>query len=285
MTEENNIEEEIEDSEEDDLQAYLREMEDLSENFSDLEDLDMEELEEMQAAINRVKENQAENPITDEQPFLSELTEEEAYLEQKESLMADFSDIEGIDLDELRDMQEAIHAVQQERAVEGEEDSSPQMQEISSELEQRLKEELAKKKEEEKEEVITAEKFLEYIKEKRDKIWYHALWHLTFNVDDHTVSKDGLYDVLKEDTSKSPIDPIPYHQFIFGLGYILRLNINNKQVIRYLAGGKFKININVDNLKEMLIIAGPPIVTKPIIEEKEQKQMFSDFLNDDFSDI
>ena len=91
--------------------------------------------------------------------------------------------------------------------------------------------------------------------------------------------------MLKQNTSKSPIDPIQEHQFYFGLGYILRLTLNEKQIVRYLRGGKFKINISVDGLKEILEQAGEPIITKPVIAEDEKKQMFKDFLEDDFLDI
>jgi hypothetical protein len=127
--------------------------------------------------------------------------------------------------------------------------------------------------------------FLDYIKDRREKIWYHALYYLVFNVEDHIASKVLLYDVLKEVTSKSPIDPIPEHQFYFGLGYILRLNFNDKQVVRFLRDGKFKINVNIEKLKEILGETGEPISTKPIIEEKEKKRMFKDFLDEDFMDI
>ena len=152
-------------------------------------------------------------------------------------------------------------------------------------MEERIKQELLKKKEEEEKAQITPDKFLAYINNKRDKIWYHALWYLIFNVEDHIASKALLYDVLKEVTSKSAIDPIPEHQFYFGLGYILRLSIENKKVIRYMSGGKFKINISVNTLKELLETSGEPVSTRPIIEEKEKKKMFKDFLKDDFLDI
>jgi hypothetical protein len=106
---------------------------------------------------------------------------------------------------------------------------------------------------------------------------------LTFEIDDHTASKYLLYDVLKEDTSKSPIDPLPEHQFYFGLGYILRLKIGKEQIVRYLGKGKFRINYDVEKLKELLKKAGEPIITKPTIEEEKKKKMYREFLNDDFS--
>lgn len=292
MNEENQEEEELvgeDTSEDDDLQAYLKEMESLESDFSDLEDLDMDELKEMQDAITAVKEGEdfiEEGELTEEMIEKPESAEE--LMEQKEAMISDFSDMGEIDLDELREMKEAIEGVKQaeiEALPEGED--TPSVQERSTELEERLKEELAKRKEkeEEEEDVVTVEKFLDYIKEKRDKIWYHGLWYLTFEVDDHIASKFMLYDQLKEVTSKNAIDPIPEHQFYFGLGYILRLNINKKQVIRYMSGSKFKININIDNLKEMLEQTGEPISNRPILEESEKKQMYNDFLKDDFLDI
>jgi len=288
-----------EESEKDDLQEYMKDMEMLETDFSDLEDLDMEELQEIQDAIAKVKESEelsgdqliieemsdeTKSELADYYEIEEELKEEQDF---KETMISDFSDIDEIDFDELKEMQEAIDTVKQEElAVLPEEDRGIQpTSEVSKELEERIKQELLKRKEIEEKEVITPKKFLDYIKNKRDKIWYHALYYLAFNIEDHTASKVLLYDVLKEVTSKSPIDPILEHQFYFGLGYILRLTLNNKQIVRFLRDGKFKISINVDNLKEMLQDAGEPISTRPVIKEEEKKQMFKDFLKEDFSDI
>ncbi|MFX1316051.1 MAG: hypothetical protein ACFE9T_09330, partial [Promethearchaeota archaeon] len=205
--------------------------------------------------------------------------------EIKEAMLSDFSDMDEIDMDELRDMKEAIETVKHEEFTPAEEITESQTQAISIELEQRIKEELAKRKELEVEEIITPEKFLKYLKEKRDKIWYHALYYLVFNVEDNIASKELLYDVLKEVTSKSPIDPIPEHQFYFGLGYLLRLSLNTKQVIRFLRDGKFKVNVNIKELKQLLEETGDPISTRPVIKEEEKRKMFKEFLKDDFLDI
>lgn len=282
------VKEEFE-AEDDDLKVYLEEMKALESDFSDLEDLDMEELQEIQDAITKVKESEETSKI---EVIDEELTEEEIKIELKEekelkeAMVTDFSDMDEIDFEELKDMQDAIESVKQEEIqgiAEGETEIPP-TQEVSKELEERIKQELLKRKEIEKE-VITPEKFLDYIKTKRDKIWYHALYYIVFNVEDHIASKMLLHDVLKEVTSKSPIDPIPEHQFYFGLGYILRLSLNNRQVVRFLKDGKFKINVNVDNLKEILEIAGEPISTRPVIKEEEKKKMYKDFLKEDFFDI
>lgn len=279
-----NIDEKEEEGEEDDLQVYLNEMKALETDFSDLDDMDFEELQEMQDAIEKVKESEklTNGKISEGikgSEIVSELEQEKEY---KEAMLSDFSDMDEIDMDELIEMKEAIDSVKQEELIPSEGDTEVKPQTIPTELEQRIKEELAKKKELEKVEIITPEKFLTYLKEKRDKIWYHALYYLVFNVEDHIASKELLYDVLKEVTSKSPIDPIPEHQFYFGLGYILRLSLNNKQVIRFLRDGKFKVNVIIKELTQLLEEVGEPKSTRPIIKEEEKKKMFKEFIKDDF---
>ena len=282
--------EEIEEKD-DDLETYLKDMKALESDFSDLEDLDMEELQEIQDAIEKVKEGEElpeveiiSEDISEEAVIIDEIKEEQEF---KEAMISDFSDMDEIDFDELREMQEAIETVKHEEVeeVSGEVGKIESTQSIPKELEERIKQELLKRKELEVKEIITPEKFLDYVKNKRDKIWYHALYYLVFNVEDHIASKALLFDVLKEVTSKSPIDPIPEHQFYFGLGYILRLNLNDKQIVRFFRDGKFKINIKVEMLKEILEEAGEPISTRPIIKEEEKKKMFKDFLGEDFLDI
>lgn len=280
---------EDEEFEGDDLQAYIKEMEALKSDFSDLDELDMEELQEIQEAIIKVKEG--ENLVTkvlikddgNDNAIREELKEE---YDLKEAMLTDFSDMDEIDLDELREIQDAIETVKHE--VQGSSEDVEGIQpthEVSKELEKRIKEELLKRKELEEEEAVSPDNFLEYVSNKREKIWYHALHYLVFGIDDHTASKSLLFDVLKEVTSKSPIDPIPEHQFYFGLGYILRLTLNNKQVVRFMKGRKFKINVSIDLLKEILEKAGDPISTRPVLKEKEKKKMYNDFLKDDFLDI
>jgi hypothetical protein len=206
----------------------------------------------------------------------------------QEELLTDFSDLGKMDLNELLEMKKAVETVKKEKPgliPEGttEAEGSESMED---ELERRLQEELEKqRKEKEKPKVQTEESFLEYLKDKRDKIWYHALNYLVYEIEDHTASKNLLYDELKEVTSKSAIDPIAEHQFYFGLGYLLRLTFKEKQVVRYQSGGKFKINMNIEKIKEFLEKTGDPISTRPIIEEEKKKKMFMDFLKDDFSDL
>lgn len=280
-------------SEDNDLEIYMKEMKILESDFSDLEDLDMEEILEMQEAISKVRENEDSGSTSKKvEEYLKtdnfDLSQEKAdYISQRKAMTADFSDLEEIDLDELKDMQQAIEEVQQEARSEVEEEraGTGSVPGISSELEERIKQELFERKKEQIKEIITPEKFLEYIKSRRDKIWYHALHYILFNTEDYTVSKELLYEMLKEVTSKSPIDPIPEHQFYFGLGYLLKLSLNDKKVIRYLKGGKFKINVSVKELQEIFAESGEPISNRPIIPEEEKKKMFKDFLEEDFEDI
>jgi len=271
--------------EDDDYQSYLNEIAHLKSDYSDLEELDLEEIEDMKQAISQVRDGEEvfeEKDLEGESLPPDEKTET---LDTKEEMMMNFSDLGKMDLNELMEMKKAVDAVKQEESVPKEgkavQESSSS---LSEDIEKRIQEELLEKqREKEKKEVITEDDFLEYIKDKRDKIWYHALYYLTFEVEDHTASKNILYEMLKEDTSKSPIDPIPEHQFYFGLGYILRLKIEQKRIVRYSTGGSFKIDYDVDTIKELLEKAGEPIITKPKIEEEKKKRMFREFLEEDFS--
>ena len=242
--------------------------------------------------------------------------------EKLRAMLEDFSgnDLDDLDLDELDELQDAIECVnveiQKDTDQEGiqniadeteivdpfegwgfyfEEDpfegwglyGSQQEfvpQEISEDLEAMIKEELEKKRKKKK--VTTPEMFQKYCGDRRTKIWYHALWYLIFEMDDHQAKKLTLYEALKEVTSKNPIDPLPEHKFYFGLGFILRLSINEFRVIDFM-GDNLKINKNVgaDMLYDILSEIGPPISERPKITKEEKEDMFLDFLTDDFGDI
>ena len=280
---------EEEEFEGDDLQTYIKEMEALKSDFSDMDDLDMEELQEIQEAIIKVKEGEfitnqkVDKDFSDAAAIREDLQEEH---DLKETLLSDFSDMDEIDLDELKEIQDAIETVKHEgQNSQTDVEGFQPTHEVSKELEERIKEELLKRKEHEEEDAVSPDKFLEYISLKRDKIWYHALHYLVFGIEDHIASKSLLFDVLKEVTSISAIDSIPQNQFYFGLGYILRLTLNNKKVVRFLRNGMFKINVNIDILKKILEEAGEPISKRPVIKEDEKRKMYTDFLKDDFLDI
>jgi len=296
MTEDQENQNEIENSTEkeeprddrDDLDIYVSEMKHLETDFSDLEDLDFEELKEMQEAIAKVKE--LENLEGDEnlEEFIPDLqsSEQDVYLAQKEAMISDFSDIEDIEFEELQAMQKAIESVKQEEIKDIGADINQMAKNdlISSDLEERIKQELLERKKEAKVEVITPEIFKERNKNKRDKIWYQALCYLVYEAEDHIASKTLLYEMLKEVTSKSPIDPIPENQFYFGLGYILRLSLNEKRVVKYIKGGKFKVNIAIKLIKDILDELGEPINRRPVLTDEEKKNMYEEFLKDDFFD-
>ena len=294
--EETSMEKEEPREDRDDLDLYISEMKNLETDFSDLEDLDLEELQEMQDAIAKVKELESlqneeiiEEEISKEyESFETDIqtTEREDYLKQKEAMINDFSDIDNIDFDELQEMQKAIETVKQEENQRTENITSqyPTSSVDSSELEERIKQELLERKQKIKKEIITPEKFLERTKNKRDKIWYHSLHYLVYQAEDNIASKGLLYEMLKEVTSKSPIDPIPENQFYFGLGYILRLTLNDKQVVKYIKGGKFKINVGIKGISDILDEVGEPISTRPVLKEEEKRKMYKEFLTDDFFD-
>jgi hypothetical protein len=249
----------------------------------------------MQNAVDKMRDIDALDKDIPNEPISKDMSEEqqefvsekERYVAGRESLLADFSDLDEIGFDELKEMQEAMKTVRQE-------DDTPQLKQeismplspgMSSELEKRIEQELLERKEEVVKDIITPEKFIDQARNKRDKIWYHALHYMIYHAEDYVASKELLYEMLKEVTSKSPIDPIPVHQFYFGLGYVLRLTLNDKQIIRYIKGGKFKLNVSPKGLKELLDQVGEPISTRPVIKEEEKKQLFQDFLKDDFLDI
>ena len=272
----------------DDLDIYVSEMKHLETDFSDLEDLDFEELKEMQEAIAKVKELDKLEGDENLEEFVPDFqsSEQKAYLMQKEAMISDFSDIEDIDFEELQEMQKAIESVKQEEIQEVGADINQITENdlISSDLEERIKQELLERKQEAKIDVITPEIFKERNKDKRDKIWYQALYYLVYEAEDNIASKTLLYEMLKEVTSKSPIDPIPENQFYFGLGYILRLSLNEKQVVKYIKGGKFKVNIAIKGIKDLLEELGEPISRRPVLTDDEKKNMYEEFLKDDFFD-
>jgi hypothetical protein len=156
--------------------------------------------------------------------------------------------------------------------------------EIGEDLEAKIQEELERKKKIQGVKTVTREEFIEYCKTRRNKIVYHALWHLIFNIEDHEVTKKGLYDALKEVTSKSAIEPIEEHKFYFGLGFILRLKLFDQNVVQFVKG-KLKVMVNVENMKEILQLVGDPISDRPVISKTQKDKMFSEFLNDNFLDI
>ena len=134
---------------EDDLQDYLKDIEHLETDFSDLDDLEFEEIQEMQEAIAKVREEDIKSEDTEIPESENEISD---YIQQKDDLISDFSDIEQIDFDELKEMKQAIESVKKEELhslSEGEVEPKP-TQEISGELEERIKLELLEKKKKKK---------------------------------------------------------------------------------------------------------------------------------------
>ncbi|TFG19179.1 MAG: hypothetical protein EU530_07105 [Promethearchaeota archaeon] len=226
-------------------------LKDMLKDFSDIEDLSIEEMMEIQGAIDDVMD------LTDESEPISNV---ERPLDEVSEFFEDPYEGWGI-YDEIK----------------------PEFKpEITDDLESLIQEELEKKRVKKK--VVTEEEFKQYCLERNSKIWYHALWTLVFDLEDHQAQKETLYELLKEVTSKSAIDPMPEHKFYFGLGFILRLSLNGKKIIDF-RGEKLKLNVGIDVLNDILHEVGPPVSLRPIITKSERKKMFTDFLTDDFKDI
>jgi hypothetical protein len=243
------------------------ELAELNEEFSDDDFLDMQEaMEENRLAQIEEGGELSENEGT----TFGETKEEGEISEERVSL-------EGEVPSELSQPFES----ELEGSVEPDVEFAP---EIDEDLEKKMQEELAAKKKAQGVKTVTREQFMNYLKDRRNKIMYHALWHIVFNVDDHSIDKKSLYDVLKEVTSKNAVEVLEEHKFYFGLGFILRLRFLDQKVIVFKAG-KLNLNMSAEMLQDMLQYIGPPISDRPIITDSEKKQMFSDFLNDDFLDI
>ncbi|MHA1520745.1 MAG: hypothetical protein ACTSRK_11235 [Promethearchaeota archaeon] len=204
-------------------------------------------------------------------------------------------DLDNFTDQDLLDMEEAIseNLFDEDELVgtaEGEMDAVSEIPapafepDIDDDLEAKMQAEIKKKKKELGIKSVTKEAFIQNLSKRRNKIVYHALWHLTFNMEDHEATKQTLYEALKDVTSKNPVEPLDEHKFYFGLGFILRLQLYEDKVIHF-KKGKLKLMVSYEHLQELLNMVGDPISDRPILTKTEKKTMFSDFLKDDFLDI
>lgn len=249
------------------------------------------EITEKQTDINELSPN-----ITSETLQPEENLSDNELMEQELLEFADFDSLDDLSQDDLADMMEAIEENKDQQltefgdqAIDGQEITEPEKPEfkpeIDEELEAKMQAELELKKKSRGIKETTREDLIEYLSERRAKIVYHALWHLIFNTDDeYILSKQMLYEALKEVTSKNPVEPLEEHKFYFGLGFILRLKLGIEKIIKFKAG-KLQIAINPKVLQEILLLIGDPISERPILTTKEKNKMFEDFLSDDFLDI
>ena len=281
----------------------------------EIEELEIEEPEAEEPEIEKpeIEEPEAEEPETEEpETEETESTEDNSeiieispidtpeslqpeetlsnneLMEQELLEFADFESLDELSEDDLADMMEAIEE-NKDQAIDGQEiieQEKPEFKpEIDEELEAKMQAELELKKKSRGIKETTREDLIEYLSERRAKIVYHALWHLIFNVgDEYIMSKQMLYEALKEVTSKNPVEPLEEHKFYFGLGFILRLKLGIEKIIKFKAG-KLQIAINPKVLQEILLLIGDPISERPILTTREKNKMFEDFLGDDFLDI
>lgn len=237
-------------------------LKDMLKDFSDMQDLGVNELLELQKAMEEVKQGISEPPK------------------------------EGVAPDNSGNINAAV-LVEGDVIAQGTpivEDPYPgwgiyeDVVVLTQDMEAKIQAELEKKKK--KKIIVTEDMFKKYCSTKRNKVWYHALWFLIFSIEDHEASKQSLYEALCNVTSKSAIDPLPEHTFYFGLINILRLTLNDRKIIDF-TGDKLKINklAGIDLLTDLLREIGPPISERPVISEEKKKDMFMKFLTDDFLDI
>lgn len=238
-------------------------------------------------AIKEVDDGRKKETVINEDEIRSELLEF-SEIDEDEFTDQDLADIEEAiaeNLTEDESISEIAESPNQENLdLENEVSPEPFEPEIDEDLEARMQEEIQRKKKELGIKTVSKDKFIEYLSSRRNKIVYHALWHLVFNVEDHQASKQALYDALKEVTSKNPVEPIEEHKFYFGLGFILRLQLYDEKVVQF-KNGKLTIAVDAEHLKEIMSMVGDPISDRPILTKTEKKKMFTDFLNDDFLDI
>ncbi|WP_457559259.1 hypothetical protein [Candidatus Harpocratesius sp.] len=227
------------------------------------------------------QENNMINNLTNKN--LKEELLEFSELDQDEFTEQDLKDMESAIAENLMNADEMKGEF--EEAIKLSENKQIEFQpEIDADLEARMEQEIQKKKKEMGIKTVSKEQFIKNLSNRRNKIIYHALWHLVFNIEDHQASKQTLYEALKEVTSKNPVEPIEEHKFYFGLGFILRLQLYDEKVVQF-KNGKLVLTINPDHMKEILNIVGDPISERPILTKSEKTKMFQDFLKDDFLDI
>lgn len=238
-------------------------LKDMLKDFSDMQNLGVNELLELQKAMEEVKQGIIESP------------KEAVISDSINAISNNATTVDGVSVIQEIPVVEDLYpgwGIYEEAVV------------LTQDMEAKIQAELEKKKK--KRVIVTEEIFKKYCSNKRNKVWYHALWFLIFTIEDHEATKQSLYEALCNVTSKSAIDPLPEHTFYFGLINILRLSLNDRKIIEF-TGDKLKINklVGIDLLTDLLREIGPPISERPVISEEKKKDMFMKFLTDDFLDI
>lgn len=289
------VEESVKDSPKDEKSAEIKEIavqsdKDESEDEDEREEI-MRGLEEMGIDTSSLSPEDLEEMITEYKEIhsleIEEMDEIEQAIEEvkQESEMDKLArEIEG-DVEEAEEPKEESEMDKLARLIEGEvEEEEEKKLSLADELERQIEAAMEKKEKKKKKEIMTEDRLIEYLTPRRSKIIYFALWDLTMNIEDHQATKQALYERLKDVTSMDPIDPINEHKFYFGLGYILRLKLYESPIVVFKTG-RLKINVNVENLKKILQTVGEPISQRPVIPEEKKKEMIEDFFSDSFFDL
>jgi len=167
------------------------------------------------------------------------------------------------------------------QAIESGQDAAAALQNVSSEVAEKIQKQLEERSEAEEEHFVTEEEFLQRAKASTSKTWYHCLYFLAFKSETGTASKKVLYEALKEPLSKSPVDVLPEHMFNFGLSTLIKVMLYEKPVVLFKRGGEFKLDVNRKKLQDLLKQVGPPLSKRPVVTKKEEKKMINDFFSND----
>jgi hypothetical protein len=249
------------------------------------------------AAIKLTDENEPEEASEPESPLPEEMTERESPAEppgieppaaspvevpkqEGDSIFDSSADLEDI-LSAMEDVKqdEAESIAKAVKAIElGETSASEMLEGMSTDLQDKIQKTLDQRSLEQKEEFVTEEDFVKMASTKTDRTWYHCLFYLAFNSEDGSAGKKILYDALKNDLSKNPVDPLPEHMFNFGLSSLVKVQLYDKPLVGF-KKGTFTLQFDRKKLQELLLQIGRPLSKRPIITKKEEKKMIEDFFS------
>jgi hypothetical protein len=190
---------------------------------------------------------------------------------------ADLEDIlsamEDVKQDEAESIAKAVKAIEL-----GETGASEMLAGMSTDIQDKIQKTLDQRSLEQKQDFVTEEDFVAMASTKTDRTWYHCLFYLAFNSEDGSAGKKILYDALKNDLSKSPVDPLPEHMFNFGLSSLVKVQLYDKPLVGF-KKSTFTLQFDRKKLQELLLQIGRPLSKRPIITKKEEQKMIEDFFS------
>ncbi|MHA1369666.1 MAG: hypothetical protein ACTSWN_13785 [Promethearchaeota archaeon] len=204
------------------------------------------------------------------------LLDEEEVFDSEEEISEILAAIESTKKEEEKIIEKTI-----EKIEKGEVSADEQLESLPEHLKQKIQEQLEDVLFEEEKIFVSEEDFIKKNKDAISKIWFHCLYFLAFKSEDGKATKEVLYEALKYDVSKSPIDPLPEHMFNFGLSALVKIYLYDKPIVGF-ERGVFSLQVNRQKLQELLLKIGRPLSRRPVITKEEEKKMISDFFSDEF---